>query len=208
MVRLRFQRLGRRNRPFYRLAAMDARTRREGPVIERLGWYDPMAVDGAQQVDLKPERIRHWLDKGAQPSGTVRDLLAKNGILNEKEMAQWEKDRETDRNRVTARLSVERAQKAVEALAAMASDAEADLSSFEKQARDALKAAQSAKASGKVPEAEQAAASAEAAVEAAKKADEQAKAEKAAAEAKAAEEAAAAAPAEGEGGEDKPEGDA
>lgn len=195
MVRLRLQRLGRRHRPFYRLAAMDSRTRRNGAVIERLGWFDPMAPEGKANLELKGERIRHWLDVGAQPSDTVRDLLAKNDVLNDKEKAAWEADREVARNRVVAAKAVERATKAVEAVAALSGESEADLSSFEQQARDASKAAAAAKSAGKVAEADAAAGQAEAAVEAAKKADEEAKAKaaaKAAEEAKAAEAAKAA----------------
>ena len=80
-VRLRLKRLGRRHRPFYRVAAMDSRNARDGRVIEELGCYDPIAKDPDQQVTLKRERIEYWLSVGAQPSDTVRNLLKRQGIV-------------------------------------------------------------------------------------------------------------------------------
>ena len=102
MVRLRLQRFGRKNRPYYRLAAIDQRARREGPVLENLGTYDPVNPKKDQQVKLNSERIKHWLTKGAVPSETVRDMLAK---LNLVDVKLWEKDREHDRKRLADRLA-------------------------------------------------------------------------------------------------------
>jgi len=80
-VRLRLKRFGRRNRPFFRLNAMDSRAPRDGKVIEQLGWYDPRAQEADRQLSLNRERIQYWLSVGAQPSDTVRDLLKRNGVL-------------------------------------------------------------------------------------------------------------------------------
>ena len=80
-VRLRLKRFGRRNRPFFRLNAMDSRAPRDGKVIEQLGWYDPRAQEADRQLSLNRERIQYWLSVGAQPSETVRDLLKRNGVL-------------------------------------------------------------------------------------------------------------------------------
>lgn len=80
MVRIRLKRFGRRNRPFYRLNAIDQRNQRDGKVIEELGSYDPRAEDGKKTADWKTERIQYWLSKGAQPSGTVAGLLKKAGV--------------------------------------------------------------------------------------------------------------------------------
>ena len=78
---MRLKRFGRRHLPFFRINAVDSRRPRDGRVLEELGWYDPLAKTTDQQVSLKRERIEYWLDKGAQPSDTVRDLLIKNGIV-------------------------------------------------------------------------------------------------------------------------------
>ena len=70
--------MGRRKRPFYRIVAIDSRTRRDGPEIERLGWFDPLRTDVA--VNLKEDRIIHWLQQGALPSETVNNILSSTGL--------------------------------------------------------------------------------------------------------------------------------
>lgn len=80
VVKLRMKRLGRRNRAYYRLCAMDARTRRDGRAIEELGFYDPVVRDTAKQASIKAERVKYWLSVGAQPSDTVRRMCEKLGI--------------------------------------------------------------------------------------------------------------------------------
>lgn len=77
-VRLRLKRLGRRHRPFYRVAAMDARKQRDGRVIEELGFYDPVAKEPGKQLVLNGERINYWLGVGAQPTDTVRRLIERH----------------------------------------------------------------------------------------------------------------------------------
>lgn len=81
MVRIRLQRLGRPHRPFYRINAVDQRTKRDGKFIEEVGWYDPMVKDPSKQLSLNAERIKHWLSVGAQPSDTVADMLVRNNLL-------------------------------------------------------------------------------------------------------------------------------
>ncbi len=81
MVRLRLKRLGRKNRPYYRIAAFDARSPRDGRALdEDLGRYDPLEPDNSKKVTLNRERIVAWLDKGAQPTAAVAAILKKNGI--------------------------------------------------------------------------------------------------------------------------------
>ena len=70
--------MGRRKRPFYRIVAIDSRTRRDGPEIERLGWFDPLKTDVA--IDLKEDRIIHWLEQGAQLSEKVNTIFASTGL--------------------------------------------------------------------------------------------------------------------------------
>ena len=80
MVKLRLKRFGRRNRPFYRINAIDSRAARDGRSIEELGWYDPMARDDSKQFHIDTERAQYWLGTGAKPSRIVSDLLKKVGI--------------------------------------------------------------------------------------------------------------------------------
>jgi small subunit ribosomal protein S16 len=102
VVRIRMQRYGRRNRPFYRIAAVEKRARRDGPVVENLGWYNPIATDPTKMMEINAERVTYWLSKGAQPSDTVRDFLAKRGLVDVK---AWEADRAADRKMVEERVA-------------------------------------------------------------------------------------------------------
>jgi len=72
--------MGRRNRPFFRINAVEARTPRDGKILEKLGSYDPLEKDPAKQMVLKLERIQYWLDKGAVPTDTVSQILLQQGI--------------------------------------------------------------------------------------------------------------------------------
>ena len=105
-TKIRLKRIGRRNRPFYRMVAMDSRNRRDGAAIEELGWYNP--IDSNRSYDLKDERILHWLGEGAQPTDAAKKLLRRAGLSHrwhlmqqgmdgsdlEKEMKKWELNRE------------------------------------------------------------------------------------------------------------------
>ena len=105
-TKIRLKRIGRRNRPFYRMVVMDSRNRRDGAAIEELGWYNPIDVD--RSYDLKGERVIHWLGEGAQPTEAAHKLLRRAGIAHqwhlikqgldeaqiEKEMKKWEMNRE------------------------------------------------------------------------------------------------------------------
>jgi small subunit ribosomal protein S16 len=78
LVKIRLKRMGAKTRPFYRVVIADARSPRDGRFIETVGTYDPRK--NPSEVTLKEERIRHWLNNGAQPTDTVRSILKKNGI--------------------------------------------------------------------------------------------------------------------------------
>jgi small subunit ribosomal protein S16 len=80
MVRIRLTRCGRRNAPYWRVGAFDARTRRDGEPIEYLGSYDPHQDTPEQKLKVDRERVEHWLSRGAQPSETVANLLKKLGF--------------------------------------------------------------------------------------------------------------------------------
>lgn len=76
MVRIRMARHGTKKRPYYRIVIAHGEKPRNGRFIEIVGTYDPRAEKNP--VNLKVERLRHWLKMGAQPSDTVRQLLKKN----------------------------------------------------------------------------------------------------------------------------------
>lgn len=78
-VKLRLRRMGRRNRPYYRIVAIDSRVARDGRYLENLGTYDPLVHPA--QIDLSEERALYWLQNGAIPSDTVKSFFRKKGIL-------------------------------------------------------------------------------------------------------------------------------
>ncbi|HIE11472.1 MAG TPA: 30S ribosomal protein S16 [Kiritimatiellae bacterium] len=72
-VRIRLRRMGRKNRPFYRVVVTDARNAVKGKYLEMVGWYDPLAE--GTNFSLKLDRIQYWQAKGAQMSESVRSLV-------------------------------------------------------------------------------------------------------------------------------------
>jgi small subunit ribosomal protein S16 len=74
--------MGRRHKPFFRLNAMDEQSPRDGKIIEKLGYYDPIEKIAEKQLVLNKERIEYWLSVGAVPSETVAELIARIGITS------------------------------------------------------------------------------------------------------------------------------
>jgi small subunit ribosomal protein S16 len=85
-VRIRLRRTGRRNAPSFRIVVVDARAPREGEYLETIGQYAPRGGDKA--LNFAAERAHYWLDKGAQPSDTVRSLLRRAGVLKARHEAR------------------------------------------------------------------------------------------------------------------------
>jgi small subunit ribosomal protein S16 len=78
-VKLRLKRMGAKKDPYYRIVAADSRFPRDGRFIESIGTYNPSLTPAAVNVD--EDAALRWLDNGAQPSDTVRDLLSSVGIM-------------------------------------------------------------------------------------------------------------------------------
>ncbi len=76
-VRIRLKRIGAKNAPAYRIVVADSRSPRDGRFIEELGYYDPKKKADTFRLDL--ERVKYWLNKGAQPTETVASLIEKAG---------------------------------------------------------------------------------------------------------------------------------
>ena len=74
MVKIRFTRGGAKKRPFYHVIVTDSRSARDGRNIERVGFYNPVAQGAEKRVELNLERIKHWVDNGAQLTDKVADL--------------------------------------------------------------------------------------------------------------------------------------
>lgn len=84
MVKIRLQRKGRRKRPFYHIVVADARAPRDGRFIEKLGVYNPMTSPAT--IDIDRDKAFDWLQKGAQPTDTVRAILRFKGVLYKKHL--------------------------------------------------------------------------------------------------------------------------
>ena len=80
-VKMRLKRMGAKKRPFYRIVVADSRSPRDGRFIEEVGYYNPIENPAVVKVDK--ELALKWLNNGAMPTDTVRDILSKEGILKE-----------------------------------------------------------------------------------------------------------------------------
>jgi len=78
-VKLRLKRMGSKRRPFYRIVAADSRSPRDGRFIEEVGYYNPVQSPAVVKID--EEKALTWLNNGAIPTDTVRDLFSKEGIM-------------------------------------------------------------------------------------------------------------------------------
>ena len=77
-VRLRLTRVGGKKDPIWRVVVADQRSPRDGRVIETVGQYN--AQTDPSTIKLDEDRVRHWIERGAQPTGTVRKLMRIQGI--------------------------------------------------------------------------------------------------------------------------------
>jgi small subunit ribosomal protein S16 len=78
-VKIRLQRHGSKKRPFYFIVIADARAPRDGKFIQKLGTYNPLTVPATIQLDR--QKSLDWLQKGAQPTDTVKKILSFKGVL-------------------------------------------------------------------------------------------------------------------------------
>ncbi len=77
-LRIRLARFGRRHHPIYRIVVMDSKSPREGKYIDILGTYDPI---NKKFLDIKPEKVKDWISKGAEATDRVQSLLKLSKIL-------------------------------------------------------------------------------------------------------------------------------
>jgi len=79
-VKIRLKRFGTKKKPYYRIVVIDSKSPRDGRTLEEVGYYHPIEVE-ENQIKLKEDRIREWLEQGARPSDTVKKLLNKMKIF-------------------------------------------------------------------------------------------------------------------------------
>ena len=75
MLRIRLTRMGAKKKPFYRVVVTERRQARDGRFVEVLGHYDPGT--NPPVVEIQMDRVKHWIQCGAQPSETVHSLIDK-----------------------------------------------------------------------------------------------------------------------------------
>ena len=88
MLAIRLMRTGAKKRPSYRIVVKEKQSKRDGACLENLGTYNPTRQPA--EIRLKAERVQYWIEKGAQPSDTVRRLIkqaAKAQVADESETA-------------------------------------------------------------------------------------------------------------------------
>ena len=84
MLAIKLKKIGKRGQKSFRLVITEKRTKLMGDCLEDLGWYDPVSKKG----DLKGERVAYWVEKGAQPTASVAQLLKRYKILPKKPESQ------------------------------------------------------------------------------------------------------------------------
>ena len=80
MLKIRLRRMGAKKAPFYRIVVADSRAPRNGAFVEEIGYYNPIAEP--VQLVVNNETAAAWIQKGAQPTDTVRALLKKSGAIS------------------------------------------------------------------------------------------------------------------------------
>ena len=78
-VKIRLARHGAKKRPFYRIVIADNESPRDGRFLEAIGTYNPLKEPA--EVVLKTERVKYWIEKGALPTATVKNILKKEGLF-------------------------------------------------------------------------------------------------------------------------------
>lgn len=91
-MKIRLARGGSKKRPHYSIVAADSRMPRDGRFIEKLGTYNPLlAKDSEDRIKMDVERVKHWLDQGAQPTDRIARMLEAAGVLAKKERSNPKK---------------------------------------------------------------------------------------------------------------------
>ena len=98
-VKMRLTRLGDKKSPFYRIVVADSRKTRDGEYIDLIGTYNPLV--NPEVVKLDADKVKKWISQGAQPTDTVKALLKKNGLLEEKKPAAKKTTKETKKAETT-----------------------------------------------------------------------------------------------------------
>ncbi|MEX2052587.1 MAG: 30S ribosomal protein S16 [Candidatus Paceibacterota bacterium] len=87
MLKIRLQRIGRKNDPAFRAVLTDSRnSTKSGRFLEILGTYNPKAKEKTEETNFNTERINHWVSKGAKLSDTMHNFLVSQGVIKGKKI--------------------------------------------------------------------------------------------------------------------------
>jgi small subunit ribosomal protein S16 len=109
-TRIRLQRHGKKGKPFFHVVAADARSKRDGKFIEKLGTYNPNTNPATIEINF--DRTLHWVQVGAEMSDTARALLSYKGILYKNHLVNGVKKGALTAEEVETRFAVWEAEKA------------------------------------------------------------------------------------------------
>jgi small subunit ribosomal protein S16 len=101
-VKIRLQRHGKKGKPFYHIVIADGRAPRDGKFIEKIGTYNPVTQPATINLDI--DKAVDWMDKGAQPTDTVRAILSYKGVLYKRHLLKGVKKGAFDENEAEARF--------------------------------------------------------------------------------------------------------
>lgn len=127
-LKIRLARGGSKKRPYYHIVLSDVRSPRDGRFLEELGSWNPMLAKDADRVVLNEERIKHWLEKGAQPTDRVLRFLDQAGIAKRPERSNLKKG-EPGKKAQERLAAARKAEEDAKAAAAAAAEAPAEAAS-------------------------------------------------------------------------------
>ena len=130
-TRIRLQRGGRKNYAFYSIVIADVRAPRDGKFTEKIGTYNPNTNPAT--VDLNFERALHWVECGAQPTDTVRNILSREGVYLMKHLRGGVKKGAFDEAAAQKKFDAWKADKVKGAEAVLAKEADAKKAAYEKE---------------------------------------------------------------------------
>lgn len=101
-LKIRLRQQGCTNNIVYRVVVADSRSPRDGKFVESIGWYNPKAKDKTQECSMLPDRLQHWLHKGAELTSTVEALVKQSApeiLLGFKQMKMASKTKRATKNK-------------------------------------------------------------------------------------------------------------
>jgi small subunit ribosomal protein S16 len=100
MLKIRLQRIGRKNNPAFRAVLTDSKnSTKSGRFLEILGTYNPKIGDASLETKFDTERIKHWISKGAQVSGTMHNFLVHQNVIKGKKVNVLPKRKPTEKRK-------------------------------------------------------------------------------------------------------------